>query len=48
MWTQEDYSVMRKATVYDLIQVCKSDPKETYTTEEIETIMNAYVKGSEK
>ena len=44
----EEYSMMRKATVYDLIRIFKADPKISFTKDEIEAIMNAYVKGSEK
>lgn len=49
MPSKEEIQVVRKATVYDLQKIFKNGEKgKTYTAEEIEELMDAYVKGTEQ
>ena len=49
MSTEMEVAIVKKAAVYDLIDIIESRPdKQTYTPEEIKTLMKAYVKGIEQ
>lgn len=49
MATEMEVAIVKKATVYDLIDIIESRPdKQTYTPEEIKALMKAYVKGAEE
>lgn len=48
MPTEKEIIMMQKATVYDLLQIIKSEPNKSYTAEDIEKIMAAYIKGLEQ
>lgn len=40
--------MFQKSTVYDLLQLIKKDPNKTYTTDQLEELLTAYVKGLEQ
>lgn len=48
MPTEKETLMIQKATVYDLQKIIKASDKETYTPEEIEDLMDAYIKGAEQ
>ena len=48
MSTEKEILMFQKSTVYDLLQLIKADPDKTYTVEELEHLLNAYVKGLEQ
>ena len=48
MSTEREIIMFQKSTVYDLLQLIKREPNKTYTTEELEELLTAYVKGLEQ
>ena len=48
MSTEKEIIMFQKSTVYDLLQLIKIEPNKTYTTEELEELLTAYVKGLEQ
>ena len=48
MSTEKEIIMFQKSTVYDLLQLIKQDPDKTYTVEELEQLLTAYVKGLEQ
>lgn len=48
MPSEKEIIMMQKATVYDLLQIIKAEPDKTYTAEELEKILAAYIKGLEQ
>mgnify|MGYP001061786109 FL=1 len=48
MSTEREIIMFQKSTVYDLLQLIKKDPNKTYTTDELEELLAAYVKGLEQ
>ncbi len=48
MPSEKELVMYQKATVLDLIQILKKDPDRSYTLEELEALMMAYVKGLEQ
>ncbi len=48
MSTEKEIIMFQKSTVYDLLQLIKREPNKTYTTEELEELLTAYVKGLEQ
>lgn len=48
MSTEKEIIMFQKSTVYDLLQLIKEDPNKTYTVEELEQLLSAYVKGLEQ
>ena len=40
--------MIQKATVYDLQKIIEQGEKETYTTEEIKELMDAYILGAQQ
>ena len=40
--------MIQKATVYDLQKIIEKGEKETYTTEEIKELMDAYILGAQQ
>lgn len=49
MPTKEEITVVRKATVYDIQKIFKKGEKgKTYTVEEIEELLDAYVVGADQ
>ena len=51
MPTEKETVITQKAMAYDLLKLLKkgrTDGKETYTVEDIETILDAYIEGAEQ
>ncbi len=48
MFTEKEIIMFQKSTVYDLLQLIKKDPDKTYTVDELEELLTAYVKGLEQ
>ena len=48
MPSEKELIMYQKSTVLDLLQIIKRGTSETYTKEELEDIMMAYVKGLEQ
>lgn len=48
MSTEKEIIMFQKSTIYDLLQIIKEDPNKTFTVEELEQLLNAYVKGLEQ
>ena len=48
MPSEKELIMYQKSTVLDLLQLIKRDPDKTYTAEELEDLMMAYVKGLEQ
>ena len=46
MSTEAERLDTRKAMAYDLIQILKESPEKSYTLEELEAIISAYLKGT--
>lgn len=40
--------IAQKAAMFDLIQIIRQQPDKTYTTDEIEALIVAYIKGAEQ
>lgn len=45
MPSEKEIIMIQKATVYDLLQIIKAHPEKTYTPEELEKLLNAYITG---
>lgn len=45
MSTEREVLLIQKATMYDLLQIIRSNPDKTYTPEELEKIITAYIAG---
>ena len=48
MYSDKEIIMFKKSTIYDLLQLIERDPGKTYTAEELETLMAAYIKGLEQ
>ena len=48
MPSEKEIIMMQKATVYDLLQIIKANPDKSYTAEELEDILAAYIKSLEQ
>lgn len=49
MASEMEVAIVKKATVYDIIDMIESNKgKQTYTPEEIKALLKAYVKGTEQ
>lgn len=48
MPTENDIILAHKAMAFDLVQIFKADPEKTYTPDELEKLLVAYVKGLEE
>lgn len=46
--SEKELIMYQKATVLDLLQIFKKDSNRTYTPDEMEKIMLAYIKGLEE
>lgn len=46
--SEKELVMYQKATVLDLLQIFKKEKEKTYTPEEMEEIMLAYIKGLEE
>ena len=47
MPTKEEILVVQKSTVYDINKLVKKSGKDSYTPEEIEALLDAYIEGAE-
>jgi len=48
MPTEKEIVIVQKATVYDLKRIINKEPNKTYTQEELEKILDAYITGAEQ
>lgn len=48
MFAEKEIIMFQKSTVYDLLQLIKKDHEKTYTVEELEELLTAYVRGLEQ
>lgn len=48
MPTEKESLMAQKAMAYDLMQILKAEPDKTYTAEELEALIAAYIKGLEQ
>ena len=48
MPSEKELIMYQKSTIYDIIRIIKNDPDKTYTTTELEALLNAYVEGLEQ
>ena len=46
MPTEKERSDVQKAMAYDLLRILKENPDKTYTVEEMEKIIDAYITGA--
>ena len=47
MPTEKEMAMIQKATIYDLVLILKNGSKDSYTVEELNDILETYVKGIE-
>ena len=45
MPTENERKDIQKAMAYDLLRILKQEPGKTYTAEELETLIDAYIMG---
>lgn len=48
MPTKEEILIVQKATVYDLKRIIHDVPGKTYTEEELNKLLDAYITGKEQ
>ena len=48
MPNEKEIAIIQKAAMFDLIQIIKKQPEKTYTVEELEALIVAYVTGAEQ
>lgn len=48
MLTEKEIVIIQKATVYDLKRILKENPDKSYTQEELEKLLDAYITGAEQ
>ena len=48
MPSEKEIAIIQKAAMFDLIQIIKKQPEKTYTVEELERLIVAYVNGADK
>ena len=48
MLDEKEIAIIQKAAMFDLIQIIKKQPDKTYTVEELEALIVAYVTGAEQ
>lgn len=46
--TETELKNTQKAMAYDLNQIFRRDPDKTYTAAELESIMDAYIRGAQQ
>lgn len=47
MHTESYRNDIRKAMAYDLLQIFKAEPEKTYTPEDLEKLLTAYIQGND-
>lgn len=45
MPTENERKDVQKAMAYDLLRILKQNPEKTYSTEELEKLIDAYITG---
>ena len=48
MPSEKEIIIVQKATVYDLMRIIKENPDKSYTVEELEQLLHAYIRAIEK
>ena len=48
MASEKEILMFQKAAMFDLLKLLKADPDKTYTYEELEKLIWAYIEGKEK
>lgn len=48
MASEMEVLLIQKATMYDLLQIIRENPNKTYTAEELEKIITAYIAGAQQ
>ena len=48
MPSEKELIMYQKSTIYDILKLIKREPSRTYTTDELEALLNAYVEGLEQ
>ena len=48
MPTENERKDIQKAMAYDLLKIFKQNPEKTYTTEELEKLIDAYITGAQQ
>lgn len=48
MPTEAERKDVQKAMAYDLLRILKQNPDKTYTVEEIEKLIDAYITGAQQ
>ena len=48
MPTEKEILMLQKATVYDIRRILEKEPDKTYTLEELQQILDAYITGLEQ
>lgn len=44
--TENERKDIQKAMAYDLLCILKQDPEKTYTAKELESLIDAYIRGT--
>lgn len=47
MPTENERKDVQKAMAYDLLRILKADPEKTYSVDELEKLIDAYISGVE-
>ena len=45
---EAEIAIIKKAAMYDLIEILETGPDKSYTPEELKKIIRAYIAGTEK
>lgn len=48
MPSEKEIIMIQKATVYDIKRILKEKPEKTYSAEELEKLLDAYITGVEQ
>ena len=48
MPNEKEIAIIQKAAMFDLIQIIKKQPDKTYTADELEALIVAYITGAEQ
>ena len=48
MSTEREILVAQKAAMYDLIRLLKQNPDKAYTVDELEALIDSYIRGAEQ
>ena len=48
MPTESERKDVQKAMAYDLLRILKQNPEKTYTMEELEKLIDAYITGGQQ